>query len=342
MLLRFRACLLALSCTLLYSTLAHCRHGLRITSHPEALAEKGPWFTGPLLTPAAHVVPPGYINLEPYLFVDETYGSYDSEWHSHSTAKTFSLNPQLFFQIGVVKNVDFQISPQMFYTRKQGESSTQFGDLPIVFGFQLLQDKPGYWWPAIRLIVRESFPTGKFQKLNAHKNGTDGVGSGAFSTDVGLVMSRLFHTGGAHYLNTRIAFIYNALSNTHVKGFNTYGGGFGTSGTVHPGNSMVSLLGLEFTLALNWALALDVANTYVNKTTFSGKRGVTSAGVPAAVGGPSSSQWSLAPAIEYNFNESLGIIAGAWFTVAGRNSAQFASGVIAVNLYTSYKKAKSK
>jgi hypothetical protein len=42
--------------------------------------------------------------------------------------------------------------------------------------------------------------------------------------------------------------------------------------------------------------------------------------------------WSLAPAIEYNFNSRVGIIAGAKFTVAGRNATAVVIPVAAVNI----------
>jgi hypothetical protein len=50
-------------------------------------------------------------------------------------------------------------------------------------------------------------------------------------------------------------------------------------------------------------------------------------------GGPSSSQYSLAPAIEYNWSQNIGLIGGVWFTVAGQNISQFNSIVIALNYY---------
>lgn len=37
--------------------------------------------------------------------------------------------------------------------------------------------------------------------------------------------------------------------------------------------------------------------------------------------------------MEYNFNASVGIIAGVWFTVVGRNSPDFISAVMALNIY---------
>jgi len=337
---RFYISAFVLICSLFYFADGHCRRGWRFEISPEEEARDGPWFTGSLLAPSAHVVPPGYFNLEPYLFVTDNYGAYDADWHGHSTPTAIQLNPLISFQIGVANNLDFQTAPQMFYTRKQGKASAQFGDFPVGFDYQLLKDRKGGWWPAIKIAIRESFPTGKYQKLNPHKNGTDGVGSGAYTTGFGLAFSRIFHFGGVHFLNSRLSFSYNVPSNVHVKGFNSYGGGHGTRGTVHPGNTFTTIIGLEFTLALHWALALDIANIYGNKTTFSGRRGITSAGAPVKVGGPSFNQVSLAPAIEYNFNESVGIIAGAWFTVAGRNTTQFASGVIAVNWFANYKTTK--
>jgi hypothetical protein len=93
-------------------------------------------------------------------------------------------------------------------------------------------------------------------------------------------------------------------------------------------------VGLEYSLTRNWVLATDVLNTYTNKTWFKGRPGVTASGEPAGIGMHSSNRISLAPAIEYNFSDLFGIIAGCWFTVAGRNSGDFVSGVIAFNWYT--------
>jgi hypothetical protein len=36
-------------------------------------------------------------------------------------------------------------------------------------------------------------------------------------------------------------------------------------------------------------------------------------------------QISFAPEVEYNFSQSSGLLAGVWFTVAGKNSSAFAS-----------------
>ena len=93
------------------------------------------------------------------------------------------------------------------------------------------------------------------------------------------------------------------------------------------GTNFAALLGLELTLAKHWALALDIASTHTLKTRF---KGVTKDAVGNHKLGYS---LSLAPAIEYNFNGNIGIIAGVWLTAFGDNTPDFINGVVAINIY---------
>lgn len=304
-----------------------------------------PWFTGSLLSPGGYVVPVGYMNIEPYVFGIDTFGIYDRNWNSHSRPRFWTVNPQFFTWIGLTKFMDFQIGPQFFWNETQGHSDTQFGDLPIGINFQILEEKEGSKRPAIKLVLRESFPTGKYQNLDPKKLGTDVSGTGTYLTTAGLVFARLFHIRKAQYLNSRLFVGYSVPSKVHVKGLNTYGGGIGTKGYVYPGWILTTIAGFEYSMTRNWVLALDIMNIYANKTRFRGNKGIGSVsfinieGVNSAVfgdaviGAPSSDQVTLAPAIEYNFNESVGIIGGCWFSIAGRNTGQFVSGVLAINYF---------
>ncbi len=293
-----------------------------------------PWFTGPLLAPSGHVVPVGYMNIEPYVFTTVTYAQYDKHGHAQSVPNVCSVNPEVPLQFGLTKWMDVTVTPAFVWNSSQHRSATRFGDFPIALGFQLLMDKADHWWPAIKIAIRESFPTGKYEKLNPEKLGLDISGSGAYVTSIGFAMSRLFWFGGAHYLAPRLGVGYYFPSAVHVKGFNAYGGGHGTHGTVYPGHTLNAVLGLEFSLTRRWVLACDIFNTYSARTRFKGHNGVTATGAPAGVGSPSSEQLSLAPAIEYNWSDKLGVIAGCWFTVSGRNAGDFASAVIALNYFT--------
>lgn len=311
-----------------------------------------PWFTGPLLTPSALVVPVGHFNIEPYVYYGSSNANYDSSWHTVDTPTFSQLRIQVPIQIGLTSWMDIQIAPQVIYSRCQGAATTSFTDFPVEFDFQLLTSQPGKWYPTIKLAVKESFPTGKYQHLNPDKHETDVAGSGSFATSFGIVLSKLFHFSGAHYLSTRYSFFYTYPAPVHVRGFNAYGGGYGTAGKVLPGNVFNFLAGFEYSMTRRWVIALDAACTLSTKTRFHGSPGVNAAGLAAqvgqtpnssldlssgafqaVVGGPSSARFSLAPALEYNWNANLGIIAGAIVTIAGRNAIRFTTGSAAFNYY---------
>lgn len=285
-----------------------------------------PWFTGPLLTPSAHVIPQGHLNVEPYQYFTTEYGFFDKNWAPHSAPNFYTAQTQIPFQYGFANNFDFSVTPNAFWKHTKGASQWSFGDATFQIDYQLLNDTPGSWWPAIRLTAYLNIPFGKYQKLKASNYGTDISGSGAWLPSAGLSMSRLFSFKNNHFLGARFFFGYTPTVPVHVKGVNAYGGGKGTRGVAYAGNSFQGLIGLEYNLTQRWTLALDIDYEHNNKTRFKGK-------TLAPMGSPSSEQLSLAPAIEYNWSGYVGLIAGCWFTVLGRNSSEFASGIVAINIY---------
>lgn len=289
----------------------------------------GPWLTGPLIAPVATVIPKGHAEIEYYLYATTNTGLYNSHWNVHSQPNLTSINPQIVCIFGLTEWMDIQITPQALYNFSQGKSSVHLGDTPIGFDFQLYPpDDKREWIPGVKVTLREIFPTGKYQKLNPGKKGTDLSGAGSFGTSGGLVFYKVFHLKDHHYLSTQLSLGGTLFAPVHVKGFNNYGGGYYASGKVRPGISSTAIFSFEYTFTQNWVFALDSVYTHTNKNRFSGNPGITSAGDVASVGNPSSEQISFAPAIEYNFSANFGIIAGAWVTACGRNTTQFRSGVV--------------
>jgi len=188
----------------------------------------------------------------------------------------------------------------------------------------------GPYRPALLFGVKETFPSGRYQKLNPKKGGTDATGAGSYNTTLSFNISKVLWWVSLHPMNFRVSLNYSLPALVGVKGYNAYGGGTGTDGRVHPGNSFQGDFGYEYSFTQKWVAALDIVYVYNGKTTFSGKTGFSAPGVPAAVGGPFNDQLSLAPALEYNPNENLSILVGTWFSVWGRNSFNFASAVFTV------------
>lgn len=242
--------------------------------------------------------------------------------------------------------MDVTISPQVIYNHTNGQSSTHFGDFPLQVSFQLCEEKANLWIPSIRLFLTELFPTGKYNKLNPKKLGTDSSGGGSYETTIALVFGKLFSLGGSHFLKIRYFLDYTVSSAVHVEGFNTWGGGYGTDGKVYLGNEFSTSIALEYTPSLHWAFALDIIGVSTKRNRFSGNPGnspqmnIITGTVQAltffeiaSVGNHSAEQVSLAPAVEYNFSPNIGVIGGVWFSILGRNTAQFVNGVLALNIY---------
>lgn len=325
--------------------------GLQTFDTPDHAKEivEGPWLTGPLLTPSSEVVPFGHFNFETFVYASKSSHVYNHKWHREHVPTFVSVVYQFPFAVGFCKSWDFQIIPQFSWQHSKGQAKTVFNDLAMGVDYQVLGDKPGAWYPVIKASLFETFPTGKYQHLNPDKNETDIGGKGSFQTMIGLTFSKLFDFYHKHWLNIRLGVNYVYLAPLHVDGVNAYGGVNETHGKIFPGNTFNQILGIEFTLNQNWVLALDILNTYINKNRFKGHRGfmpiklapvgtappadLLPPPTPAQVGGPSLNQISLAPSVEYNWNANLGIIAGAWFTIAGRNASDFIQWVIAFNLY---------
>lgn len=297
-----------------------------LTSQCEGLsppygAKDSPWFTGPLLTPSARVVAPGHYVLEPYLYWTEFNGIYTNDWRQKSLPKFYEITTQLVYKIGIIEGVNIGGNIQEFYGWTRGKSAFAFGDMPI--GFDLEVYKGTHWF--LKLSLQEIFPTGKYDKLDPKKLGTDIGGAGSYVTSAAFTIGHLHHFCGDHFLSTRLNIAFFAPAPVGVKGLNVFGGDPSTSGRVYPGNAISLFLGAEYSLTKNWSLACDIGGQYSGKNHFKGKSLVP-------VGTPSSAQFSVAPAIEYNWNETVGLIAGTWFTFAGRNSSRFINAVVAVNI----------
>lgn len=289
-----------------------------------------PWYAGPLLTGGAHMMPPGVASVQPYIFVNDTYAVWNGNRKSIDIPNRVNLNPSISaFSFGITKWLDMAISIQGDVNWQKGKCSGGFGDTTLGVGFRILTE--GLHLPAIRLVFNETFPTGRYQQLDPNKLALDATGSGSYQSQIGMRISKIFFWSYRHPMNLRASYSYTIPSHVHVKGFNSYGGGYGTHGRVCPGSSQALNAAMEYSFTQKWVFACDAVYTWAGKTTFKGTPGVYANGKIAGVGYGSSDQLSLAPAIEYNPNAHLNFLGGIWFDFYGRNTGKFISGVISMS-----------
>lgn len=311
-----------LFCLLIYPAFLCAR------TNPEELWTH-PWFTGPLFAPSASTNPVGIATYQPYLFVTNQFGEFDKHWKRRGTPNTWTIQPLVDITYGIASFLDLEVTPAFSYTMREGSSSVRMNDTPLFLGIQALRDTPGTAIPDLRITIRQLFPFGQYDKLNPKKHETDASGGGSYRTGIAFNFQKLFRIAAEKYFRLRWSvgtFFYSTP--VHIQGRSVYGGASNTSGRVFLGQSYNAFLSGEYTITRNWGFAFDTLYTLNRHDRFTGKRGTDENGEKARVGQPISQQISFAPAVEYNYSENFGLIGGFWFTLAGRSSAQFISGVI--------------
>ena len=290
-----------------------------------------PWYTGPLITPSASVMPLGYFNTQPYLYVIDTYANFDKHRKSHKAKHAqISVTPVAgpLIQTGLTPFTDITINAGGALNWQDGHFGGGYADTSVNLGFLFTQQTR--YVPAMKFSIKQVFPTGTYQHLSDNGLGLSATGDGCYRTAFSLAISKIVFWSYAHPINLRLFLSYSIPTIVHVRGFNTYGGGFGTNAHVHPGNGFEADFGLEYSITQRWVLALDVAYTARGQVRWRGDPGINLNGSPATLGGGYKDNLNLAPAVEYSWNENLGVLGGFWFSVYGRNTGNFFGGIFSV------------
>ncbi len=279
-----------------------------------------PNFGGTLLSPTAVNTPPGKWLFEPYLYMTQQRGRYNSHWKSTHRPQFSSIQLQVELETGLTNWLDLTLYLNGIATHSNSRNSYLYGDTQVSLGFQISKDQAHSWTPDFRLALQESFPSGKYQHLDSEKHFADVSGSGAYETWITAILHKTFSSS-----TFNLSLAYVIPSHVFVRGFNAYGGNFQTHQTVSPGQQLIANLGIEYSLTKLWILGIDIHYQHQNKS--------SSCQPTTLLGAPSLEQWSIAPCIEYNPSPNFGIEIGSWFTIAGRNSASFISAVGTVYWY---------
>lgn len=152
-----------------------------------------PLSAGTLTTWTAPLCGKGKFVLQPFFFYNRTRGTFNSGGHYDSLAsgdKKYQYQQQLFMQYGLTDRLE--IDTQALYQEnfiKQGElksHSRGLGDSYLFLRYCAIEENKAL--PHIAGLFQLKFPTGKYQKFDPDKLGTDamGAGSGGGSYDPGL------------------------------------------------------------------------------------------------------------------------------------------------------------
>jgi hypothetical protein len=295
------------------------------------------WWTGPLLAASASTLPQGHFLVEPYLYDVIAYGRYDTQGRRVSTPHENDFGSQSYLLYGLVNRISIGLIPRFgFEKASQGPSSSEIGvgDLSFQAQYRLTQFQEGHWIPTTSIVLSETFPTGRYDRLDEHP--ADGFGMGAYTTTASLYSQEYFWLSTGRILRTRLDLSYAFSNKVALEGVSVYGTGAGFAGRASPGDSFTADSSWEYSVTRNWVLALDVVYQHNATTTVVGSYATDADGgtrsYPIQESSGTSRSLGFAPAVEYNWSARMGVIVGARLIPIGNNTRITVTPVAAINM----------
>jgi hypothetical protein len=288
------------------------------------------WWTGPILAAGAGTLPQGHALVEPYLYDVIRYGRYDRDGDERDASRTHHYGSLTYILYGVTDRFTAGLIPTFGYNDVDDgpdSSGIQVGDVTLQGQYRLAQFRPGSFIPTLSFVVQQTLPTGKYDRLGTDVN--DGIGAGAYTTTLALYSQYYFWMPNGRILRSRFNLAYAFSDDVDVADVSVYGTDVGFRGSAHPGDVLTINSSWEYSITQQWVFALDFiyqhdANTRLAGVTHDDERIDENFG--------SAWRFGVAPALEYNFSSRIGIIAGARWFAAGRNTSATITPVAAINM----------
>jgi hypothetical protein len=286
------------------------------------------WYTGSLLSPSGALPRAGILAFEPYLILTDQTGAFDPTGHSHVVNNAArALSSSTLFKYGLTDHLSIQVLPTIAYgwNRSSSSSGLKLGDLPAELQYRFLDADNSRLRPALTVFFGLDLPLGDYDRL--HRS-LDGVGTGAWALRFGLLSQSAYLVGGKPlrlrvYANARLP-----LAAVEVRDASVYDTNTGFQGLASPGIAASFGFSVEYGLTQRWVFAFDAVRDTQDGTRLHGHY-PQAADFGQSIG--SSGDWTVAPAVEYNFSPRFGFIGGAALTTAGHSNRNLVEPQIALN-----------
>ena len=288
-----------------------------------------------MLAPSAATLPHGHFLIEPYLYDVIMVGYYDHDGVRRGTARSDGFGTLAYLLYGVADRVTVGMIPTAGYNAVRGGSSgSGFGDLSLQGQYRLSLFDESRRIPTISVVVQETFPTGRYDRLDDRPS--DGLGGGAFTTTLGLYSQTYFWLPNGRILRTRLDLSQSFSSRVKIHDASVYGTDDGFRGEARPGDVFFADLSFEYSLTRGFVLALDVTYRHTGSTRVTGEvfrdAGGEGSRSPIERNSGYGDALGVAPAIEYSWRSNLGVLLGVRVIPAGRNTAATVSPAVAINM----------
>lgn len=263
------------------------------------------WWTGPLLAANASTLPHGHFLVEPYLFDSIVREGFDERDVRHDVAHQQSLGSLTYILYGITDRITAGLIPRFGYTLSShsgSSTSVEFGDWALQGQYRLTQFEPGSWVPTVSVVLGETLPTGRYDRLGAHL--ADGFGGGVHTTSVSIYSQDYFWMPNGRILRTRLNLSYAFSDRADIRDVSVYGTSAGFRGHASPGDTYTADAAWEYSVTRSWVFALDAVYEHDDTTRVRGTQPPT---LPAGgsssffLSSSASRSLSFAPALEFNW-----------------------------------------
>lgn len=261
--------------------------------------------------------------MEPYVAFQCANDRFDAVGRNRSlAASSCTIGNFTAVKYGVTRSLSLQAIPTVARKKDaQKWGALGFGDLPVDIMWRVLDEDPHRRYPTLSVLGGINLPTGRYQKL---RSAADAMGSGGCQLRMGLAAQSLQTMPNNRPLRLRGWLSLRVpLGRVSVQGLNAYGLPVSITSAVRMGTSGQGGLAGEYGVDRHWVLAFDLARDWSNGSKIYRSGHSTT---------PSSGDWQIAPAVEYNWSAKFGIIVGALIPAAGHNEAREFSGQASVNI----------
>lgn len=290
------------------------------------------WWTGPMLAPSANTLPQGHFLIEPYLYDVTTQGFYTPSGDRVSAPHANEFGSLTYINYGLTNKVTVGVIPTFDYNDpSEGLSSSGIGvgDLTVQAQYRLHLFRENSWVPTISLAVQQSLPTGKYDQLGNRPS--NGIGSGAYTTMPSFYSQTFFWMPNGRILRMRFNVVPAFSRSVNVRDVSVYGTSQGFRGRANPGASIFVDFAWEYSLTQRWVLALDATYRHQGNTSVNGYNFQSSTPSPIQLNSGASDAIGLAPAIEYNWKSTIGVLLGVRLIPVGRNTRATITPALALN-----------
>ena len=278
------------------------------------------WWTGPMLAPNATTLPRGHLLIEPYLY--DVISA-----HSNGLGSLTYINYGLADRVtvGLIPTAGFNVA-----SSGPSSSSVELGDLTVQGQYRLAKFHEGSWIPTTSVVLQETFPTGKYDRLGGRP---DGLGSGAYTTTAAIYTQTYFWLSNGRILRMRFDASQAISNNVNLEDASVYGTTAGFRGQAKPGSSFLADSSWEYSVTRKWVLALDVTYRHNWNTCVSGYDADSGSGQNSGVllNSGSSEVFAFAPAIEYSWKPNVGVLLGTRVIPASHNTNATVTPAVAIN-----------